>query len=100
MFSYIYTDTHPLSKRLEMLAFISIARARVEDSRDIRVVHDRQRLAFVGEAGQYLVRVHTQFDDLDRYTAANALVCMTNGSSARPASSITGTPSDPNLKQN
>ncbi|MDR3701194.1 MAG: hypothetical protein P4L56_16220 [Candidatus Sulfopaludibacter sp.] len=45
--------------------------AGIEDPGDIRVVHDRQRLALVDEAGEHLARVHSQFDDFERYEAAN-----------------------------
>jgi hypothetical protein len=77
-----FTDCHPLAiavlrdgNALDILHYevrSAFGRsARVEDSRDIRVVHHRQRLPLVGEAGEYLVRVHPEFDDFERYTAAN-----------------------------
>ncbi len=49
----------------------------VEDHRDIRMVHHRQRLALRFESGHHLTRVHPGFDDLD----GNASVAA---SAARP----------------
>jgi hypothetical protein len=43
----------------------------IEDPRDIGVVHHRQRLTLVGEASQYLVRVHPEFYYFEGYRAAN-----------------------------
>ena len=50
--------------------------ARVEDPRDIRVVHHRQRLALFGEAGEYLAGVHAEFHDFEGYTPANRFALL------------------------
>jgi hypothetical protein len=48
-------------------------RAGVEDLRDVRVVHHRQRLALVVEAGQHLSGVHSEFHNFESHTPANGL---------------------------
>ncbi len=40
------------------------------------MVHHRQRLALVGEAGEYLAGVHPEFDDFKRYQAANGFALL------------------------
>jgi hypothetical protein len=50
--------------------------ACVDDSRDIRVVHDRQRLALDSEAGEDLAGVHPEFDRFKRYQAANGFALL------------------------
>ena len=41
-------------------------RAGVEHARDVRMIHQRQRLALGLEAGDDLPRVHAELDDLER----------------------------------
>ena len=55
---------------------------RIEDARDVRVVHHRQRLALVAKARQYFVCVHSEFDDFEGDGAANgfALLGQVDGS--------------------
>src|ERR1035438_2927730 len=45
--------------------------ARIEDPGDVAVLHSRQGLAFVAEAGKHLVGVHAQLDYFKRHAAAN-----------------------------
>ncbi len=45
--------------------------ARIEDPCDVRVVHHRQRLTLVGEAGQHLAGVHSEFHYFERHAPAN-----------------------------
>ena len=47
--------------------------AGVDDARDVRVVHQRQRLALGLEARDDVARVHAELDDLERDGAANGL---------------------------
>ena len=51
-------------------------RAGVEDLGDVRVVHHRQRLALVGEAGEHLGGVHPELDDLERHAPANGFTLL------------------------
>ena len=51
-------------------------RTCLEDARDIRVVHHRQSLALVSKTGEYLVRVHPEFDDFERDAAANGFALL------------------------
>ena len=48
-------------------------RAAVEHLRDVRVVHERERLALGLEAGNDLLGVHAQLDDLERDLALHRL---------------------------
>ena len=50
----------------------------------MRVVHHRQRLAFVCKTGQHLTRIHSELYDFERHKAANrfALFGQVNGSHA------------------
>src|SRR6202035_1810803 len=50
--------------------------ASVEDARDIGMVHHGQRLTLVGEASEYLARVHAEFYNFERDTAANGLALL------------------------
>jgi hypothetical protein len=50
--------------------------AGVEDPCDIRVVHHRQRLTLIGEAGQYLAGVHAELYYFEGYRAANGLALL------------------------
>jgi len=47
--------------------------ARIEDFRDVRVVHEGQRLAFRVEARHNLLRIHPQFHDLESHSASDRL---------------------------
>ena len=49
--------------------------AGVEDLRDVRVVHQRQRLPLGLEARDHLTRVHAQLDELERDAAADGSSC-------------------------
>ena len=51
-------------------------RAGVEDPRDVRVVHYRQRLTLVGETGEHLAGVHAEFHDFKGHTPANGLALL------------------------
>ena len=48
-----------------------LGRARVVDTRDAGVIHDRQRLTLRLEARDELLRVHAQFQDLQRHASRN-----------------------------
>ena len=48
-------------------------RAGVEDLGDVRVVHHRQRLALVVEAGQHLGGIHPELHNLKSHAPANGL---------------------------
>jgi hypothetical protein len=50
-----------------------VRRASVQHLGDVGVVHHRQRLAFLLEAGNHLVRVHSRLDDLNRNLALHRL---------------------------
>ena len=54
----------------------SAGRAGVEDPCDVRVVHHRQRLALVVEAGQHLGGIHTELHNLKSHTPANGLALL------------------------
>ena len=56
--------------------------ARVEDSRDIRVVHHGQRLTLIGEAGEYLASVHAEFYYFEGHKATNGLKLLSQIHSA------------------
>ena len=51
-------------------------RAGVEDLGDVRMVHQRQRLAFGFEAGDDLPGVHAQLDDLEGDAAAHRFLLL------------------------
>jgi hypothetical protein len=48
-----------------------LRRARVEHLGDVRMIHHRQRLPLRLEAGDDLLGVHAQLDDLERHAAAD-----------------------------
>src|SRR5262245_18256855 len=50
--------------------------ARVEDPCDIRMIHHGQRLAFAGEASEYLTDVHYELHDFEGYLAANGFALL------------------------
>jgi hypothetical protein len=50
--------------------------ARVEDPCDIRVVHHRQRLTLIGEAGEHLAGVHAEFYNFEGHSAANGFALL------------------------
>ena len=60
-------------------------RACVVDTGDVRVVHQRQRLALGLEAGNDLSRVHPGFDDLERHLPADRLALFRQPHLAHPA---------------
>ena len=53
-----------------------IGRSGIEHSGDIWMVHHRHGLAFGLEAGDNLLGVHPQLDDLQRHAAANRLLLL------------------------
>ena len=54
----------------------ALGRPGVEDLGDVRVVHQRQRLPLGLEAGDHLLGVHAQLDDLQRHLAADRLLLL------------------------
>ena len=48
----------------------------VEHLGDVRVVHQRQRLALALEASDHLLRIHAELDDLDRHAALKRLTLL------------------------
>ena len=53
-----------------------LGRAGVEDLGDVRMIHQRQRLALGLEAGDDLLGVHAQLDDLERDPAAHRFLLL------------------------
>jgi hypothetical protein len=53
-----------------------IGDARIKNPGDVRMIHQRERLAFSLEPGNDLPRVHAQLDDLERHTAADRLFLL------------------------
>ena len=53
-----------------------LGRAGVEHLGDVRMVHQRQRLPLGLEAGDDLLGVHAQLDDLERHAAAHRLLLL------------------------
>ena len=51
-------------------------RAGVEDLGDVRVVHHRQRLALVVEAGEHLAGVHAELHNFESHAPANGLALL------------------------
>ena len=51
-----------------------VGRARVEHLGDVRMIHHRQRLPLGLEAGDDLLGVHAQLDDLERDLAADGFL--------------------------
>jgi hypothetical protein len=52
------------------------------------VVHHRQRLALLLEAGDHLARVHAQLDDLERDLARTGFSCSAMKTEPKPPSPI------------
>ena len=53
-----------------------VGRAGVEDLRDVRVVHQRQRLALRSKRAMTSLRVHAELDDLERDLPADGLALL------------------------
>ena len=51
-------------------------RARAVDSRDVRVVHQGESLAFRLEPGNDLFRIHAPLDELESHFAADGLLLL------------------------
>jgi hypothetical protein len=60
----------------------------VEDPRNIRVVHDRQRLALVGEAREYLSSVHAEFHDFESHVTPKGFALLGQVHGAHPPLSV------------
>ena len=52
---------------------LRFSRARIEHARDIRMLHQRQRLTFGIKPRQHIGRVHSWFDKLDSHHSAHRL---------------------------
>jgi hypothetical protein len=48
-----------------------LCRAGVENFRDVRVIHHRERLPLLLEARDHFLRIHSHLDDLERYASAH-----------------------------
>ena len=53
-----------------------LGRAGIEHLGDVRMVHQRQRLPLGLEAGDHLLRVHAELDDLERDAAPDRLALL------------------------
>src|SRR5262245_35226759 len=53
-----------------------LRRAAIEDARDARVIHQRQRLSLGLEPRDHLARVHPQLDDLERHAPPHRLLLL------------------------
>ena len=62
-----------------------LGRPGVEDLGDVRVVHQGQRLPLGLEAGDHLLGVHAQLDDLQRHLAADRLLLLGHVDDAQAA---------------
>jgi len=59
--------------------------AAVEHTRDIRMLHERQRLPLGFESGEDLLGVHAQLDDFKRHATANRLLLLRHVNDAAAA---------------
>ena len=50
-----------------------LRRARVMDFGDVRVIHQRERLPLLLEAGDHFLRVHAELEDLERHAPSHRL---------------------------
>jgi hypothetical protein len=66
-------------------------RAGVEDLGDVRVVHQRERLAPVGETSEYLTGVHPELHYFEGHIAANGSRCSARYMVPMPRSPISRT---------
>ena len=65
-YSVIGTPGHVLHHEVRPAV---VGGAGIEDRRDVRVIHQRQGLAFGVEARDHLARVHAELDELERDAA-------------------------------
>ena len=54
----------------------TVGRAHIEHLGDVRVVHQRQGLAFGLEPGDHLLRVHPRLDDLEGHPSCDRLLLL------------------------
>jgi hypothetical protein len=66
-------DGQPLDQLHHEVRQARLGGAGVEDARDVRVVHESERLALGLEAPQDFLRVHARLDELQRHAAADGL---------------------------
>ena len=57
----------------------------VQNARDIRVVHEGQRLPLGFEAGDHLPRVHAWLEDLECYLAADRMLLLRHKDNSEPS---------------
>ena len=60
-------------------------RAGVEDLRDVRMIHHRERLTLLLEARDDFLRVHPHLDDLQRHRAPHRLLLLRHPDHAKAA---------------
>jgi hypothetical protein len=67
----VFRNWLPFDKLHDEIRSAFLRRSAVQDLRDIRMIHHRQRLPLGFEAGDHLVRVHAGLDDLQSDAAAS-----------------------------